>query len=223
MTHLVIFAKAPVAGFAKTRLIPALGADGAAALAHRLLMHTFEQALAANVQTVELCMSPAPADPAWQSLQLPNGVLCSDQGDGDLGARMHRAVARVLAEKSGPVLVIGTDCPELSAAHITEASRQLNTHDAALIPAADGGYVLIGLKTPCPVLFTLMPWSTSGVAEETRHRMASLGWRVWLGPVLHYIDEPVDLQKRPEILKNDVFKGSNRLVGREIDAEGTSE
>ena len=197
MTRLVIFAKAPLAGVAKTRLIPALGAVGAADLARRMLSHTLAQALAAGAQAVELCMSPASSDPAWQGVALPQAVEHSDQGNGDLGARMGRAMERALAQQQGPVLLMGTDCPALSAAHILEAGRQLEHHDAVLIPVADGGYVLIGLRAPCPGLFTDMPWSTPVVAFETLRRMACLDWRVWQGPLLHDMDEPSDLAHLP--------------------------
>lgn len=197
MTRIVVFAKAPQAGFAKTRLIPALGAEGAAALAHAMLNHTLEQALAAGAQVVELCMSPAPSDPAWQGVALPQAVERSDQGDGDLGARMGRAMERALALRQSPVLLIGTDCPALTAKYMTEAGRQLEQHDAVLLPAADGGYVLIGLQAPCPEVFTGMLWSTQGVAAETLRRLAALGLRVWLGPTLHDIDEAADLVHLP--------------------------
>lgn len=197
MTRLVIFAKAPQPGLAKTRLIPALGADGAAALARRMLTHTLDQALAAGAQAVELCMSPAPSDPAWQGVALLEAVERSEQGEGDLGARMGRAMDRALARQQGPVLLMGTDCPALSAAHIAEASHQLEQNDAVLIPVADGGYVLIGLRAPSPDLFTSMTWSTPEVAFETLRRMASTGLHVWQGPVLHDIDEPADLAHLP--------------------------
>ena len=200
MTRLVVFAKAPLAGFAKTRLIPALGAEGAAELACRMLSHTLAQALAAGAQAVELCMSPAPSDPAWKGVALPQAVERSDQGDGDLGARMNRAVERALALRQGPVLVIGTDCPALTAAYIAEASRQLEQHDAVLLPASDGGYVLIGLQAPCPEVFTDMAWSTQGVAAETLRRLAALGLRVWQGPTLHDMDEPADLVHLPDAM-----------------------
>lgn len=197
MTTLVIFAKAPQPGTAKTRLIPALGAEGAADLARRMLVHTLQQALAAGVGPVELCMSPPPGDRAWQGVALPDGVARTAQGEGDLGQRMARAVARVTAQ--GPMLLFGTDCPSLTAAHLAEAGRQLARHHAVLLAVADGGYILIGLKTPCPELFTDMAWSTSAVAAETLRRMAALGLHVWQGPMLHDIDEPADLAHLPLI------------------------
>ena len=197
MTRIVVFAKVPLAGFVKTRLIPALGAQGAAALASRMLSHTLAQALAAGAQAVELCMSPAPSDAAWKNVERPQTVESSAQGEGDLGERMNRAMNRALAQQQGPVLLMGTDCPALSAAHIAEAGRQLSHHDAVLVPATDGGYVMIGLRLPCPSLFTDMAWSTPVVAAQTLRRMASLNLRVWSGPLLHDIDEPADLQYLP--------------------------
>jgi glycosyltransferase A (GT-A) superfamily protein (DUF2064 family) len=100
--RIVIIAKAPQPGFAKTRLIAALGAQGAADLARRMLTHTVTEALAADVGTVELCVAPVGADPLWQSMpEIPDAVLWSEQGDGDLGQRMARAARRILSQGQG--------------------------------------------------------------------------------------------------------------------------
>lgn len=207
-THLVIFAKAPQPGLAKTRLIPALGADGAARLALHMLAHTLAQALAAqhagHIQQAELCGSPAPlhADGThhadWQHTSLPPGLALSAQGEGDLGARLARASQRAL-QTSAAVLLIGTDCPALDAATLGLAAAQLQqpAHDAVLIPATDGGYCLFGFKQHQPSLFSHMPWSTPVVAQETLARCAALGWRVWQGTPLADIDEPADLAALP--------------------------
>ena len=195
--RLVVFAKAPQAGQVKTRLTPALGAEGASALAHRMLAHVLQQALQANAGPVELCMSPPPGDAAWNQIDIPAGVLRTAQGEGDLGERMARAVRRVTAEVGLPVLLMGSDCPALTTDVLQAAARRLQTHDALLVPVADGGYVLIGLKSPCPALFDQMPWSTASVATETLSRMAALGFKVWCGPLLHDIDEPADLAHLP--------------------------
>ncbi|MGB4116098.1 MAG: TIGR04282 family arsenosugar biosynthesis glycosyltransferase [Polaromonas sp.] len=202
MTRIVIFAKAPQPGSVKTRLIPALGAVGAATLARQFLVHTVQQALAANVGKVELCMSPAPLDPAWHDVALPSDVVLTGQGEGDLGERMARAVSRNTQSTesvSGPVMLIGTDCPALTAPLLKQAAQQLQTHDAVLLPAHDGGYVLLGLKSPSPELFEHMAWSTSVVSAETLRRMAALNMRVWQGSTLHDIDEPADLQHLPDL------------------------
>jgi len=203
-THLVVFAKAPQAGVAKTRLIPALGAQGAADLARRMLQHTLQQALAAtqaaDLGPVELCMSPGPDDAAWAGVEIPAAVLRTSQGDGDLGQRMARAVERVTATPGQSILLMGTDCPTLNAARIEEAARALEQHDAALVPVADGGYVLVGLHAPCPAIFADIAWSTPSVAAVTLQRMVMLGQRVWVGPTLHDIDERADLVHVPRHL-----------------------
>jgi rSAM/selenodomain-associated transferase 1 len=200
--RIVVFAKAPVPGQAKTRLVPALGEAGAARLAARLLDLALEQALAAGVGPVELCASPAPGTPAWSGIALPPGIETSGQGAGDLGERMARAARRAV-ERGEAVLLTGTDCPDLTAARLREAARQLVHHDAALYPAADGGYPLLGLRAFDAGLFADMPWSTDAVARLTLERMAALGWRVWVGDTLRDIDEPADLDVLPPGLRPD--------------------
>lgn len=241
--RILIFAKAPVPGRVKTRLIPALGAIGAAQLASRLLRHTLTQTMAADLGPVELCASPPLTHPDWASWNLSLGISedsgtrdpgrvtfrpawtsrpaatapviseplfrtsglaasrleTSNQGDGDLGARLARAAQRHL-DLDGRVLLIGADCPGLSAQHLRDAAEALDDHEAALIPARDGGYVLLGLRTFDPSLFTDLPWSTSVVASLTLARIQALGWRVWIGDELVDIDEPADLGHLPDDL-----------------------
>jgi len=190
--RIVIFAKAPVPGRVKTRLIPALGEAGAARLAARMLDLALEQARVAGVGPVELCMSPAPDSADWAGTPLPAGIETSDQGEGDLGERMARAAQRAIA-RGEAVLLTGTDCPQLTAARLREAAARLIDHDAVLHRAADGGYVLLGLRAFDASLFEDIPWSTAAVADLTLERMAALGWNVWLGETLRDIDEPGDL------------------------------
>jgi rSAM/selenodomain-associated transferase 1 len=190
--RIVVFAKAPVPGRVKTRLIPALGEAGAAHLAERMLARALQQALAAAVGPVELCMSPAPDAPEWAGIALPAGIETSDQGEGDLGARMARAVQRATA-RGGAVLLTGTDCPDLTAERLRVAAARLAGHDAVLHRAEDGGYPLLGLRAFDASLFRSMPWSTPAVADLTLQRLAALGWTVWVGDTLRDIDEPADL------------------------------
>ena len=195
--RILIFAKAPVAGLAKTRLIPSLGAQGAADLARRMLTHTLEQALSAGVGPVELCVTPSPADPIWHAFPAPAAVTWSDQGEGDLGARMARAARRSVGAGEA-VLLIGTDCPALDGGQLRLAAQSLETFDATLVPSADGGYVLLGLKRFHASLFEDIEWSTHTVARETLHRLGQLGLRVQIAPSVHDIDEPDDLQWLPQ-------------------------
>jgi len=197
--RILIFAKAPLPGRVKTRLIPALGADGAARLAARLLAHALEQARAAGVGPVELCMSPAPDSPEWTSTPLPPDIATSDQGAGDLGRRMARASQRRI-NAGEAALLIGTDCPGLDAERLRQAAARLQDHDAVIHPAEDGGYPLLGLNAFAPELFADMRWSTPAVARLTLERMAALGWRVWIGETLRDIDVPADLASLPKWL-----------------------
>jgi rSAM/selenodomain-associated transferase 1 len=196
-TRIVIFAKAPVAGYAKTRLIPVLGAEKSAHLARRMLLHTAQEALAAGVGPVELCVTPSPSDAAWQGLRSLEGVEWTEQAAGDLGARMADAARRAVA-LGEPVLLIGTDCPQLDAVQLRWAAQQLHDHDAVLYPTGDGGYALLGLRRFDARLFEQIPWSTSEVADRTVERVRELGWSLAVGEMLHDIDEPADLRWLPE-------------------------
>ena len=124
------------------------------------------------------------------------GVELRSQPDGDLGARMLAA----LAAANGPAMVIGTDCPALTAGHVRAAADVLRGGaDAVVCPAEDGGYVLIGMRGPEARLFAEMPWSTPGVMAETRHRLRQLGL-TWQEPVtLWDVDVPDDLARLREI------------------------
>lgn len=192
--HVIVMAKAPVAGFAKTRLIPALGAEGAAALAARLLDAAVAQAVAFG--EVDLCCAPDTRHPAFQRLADTHGAVLSEQGEGDLGARMARAFERHLAQHSA-ALMIGTDAPAIDAAMLQRAAHALNDADAVFIPALDGGYALIGLRHPAPTLFSDMAWSTATVMAHTRERLQAAGLRHIELPAVADIDEPADLQNLP--------------------------
>lgn len=194
--RLIIFAKAPQAGLAKTRLIPALGAAGAAQLARRMLAETLATALAANVGVVELCLTPAPDNAAWQGFNWPTEVQLSAQGEGDLGQRLARATRRSLA-LGCPLMLIGTDCPELTVELLRAAAAQLLSHDSVLHPTYDGGYALLGVQHDNPRVFADIHWSTASVAASTRERIAELGWSLAEGARLHDVDTADDLQWLP--------------------------
>ncbi|MCC6481779.1 MAG: TIGR04282 family arsenosugar biosynthesis glycosyltransferase [Sphingomonadaceae bacterium] len=196
-TRIVIFAKAPVPELAKTRLIPRLGAEGAAVLARLMLDVTLERALAADIGPVELCVSPEIDDPAWNTFARLPGIEYSSQGDGDLGVRMGRAAERIIRGGES-IVMIGTDCPELTPARLRHAAALLREADATLFSAVDGGYVLLGLNRHHPYLFEGIPWGTSIVAFATLCRLGQLGWTVRNGPMLHDIDEPEDLKWVPD-------------------------
>ena len=190
-TRIVIFAKAPVPGTVKTRLIPAIGPEGAAELAQQMLRNTWSEASSVTVADSEICASPDPSHPDWEGL-LPSGAITSAQGEGDLGERLSKAAERVIGEGQH-VIFIGTDCPSLTERRLREACWDLESHDAVMHPTFDGGYALLGLKAFDPSIFSGISWSTASVARDTIARIAALGWTLHLGATLLDIDEPEDL------------------------------
>jgi uncharacterized protein len=189
---LAILAKAPVAGLVKTRLIPALGADGAAVLHARLIERTVATSCAAAIGPVTLWVTPAAPNPCFTALISRFPIALADQPDGDLGARMLAACAAA----GGPAIVVGTDCPALTPSHLRAAAHVLRAGtDVVVIPAEDGGYVLIGSREPQPRLFDAMTWSTDQVMAQTRDRLAQSGltWRE--RPPLWDLDRPDDLAR----------------------------
>jgi len=195
-TSIIVLAKAPVPGLAKTRLAPALGAAGAAALAERMLRHALAQAVAAGTGPVELCAAPDALHPALQAAAAGCGATLAEQGPGDLGERMHRALSRHL-QRHPHALLMGTDAPSLHAAVLRQAAQALHEHDAVFVPALDGGYALVGLRRASPPCFAGMRWSHDRVMHDTRERLRAAGLR-WaeLAPVAD-IDEPADLAHLP--------------------------
>jgi rSAM/selenodomain-associated transferase 1 len=187
-----ILAKAPLPGLAKTRLAPALGANGAAALQARLIERAVETARAAEVGPVTLWAAPDQDHPTFQTLAALFGVALARQPEGDLGERM---LAAIVAAR-GLVLVIGTDCPALAPAHLRAAADALAAGiDVVTIPVEDGGYALIGMREPHPGLFADMPWSTAHVMAQTRRRLVRLGL-TWREPArLWDVDVPADVER----------------------------
>lgn len=210
-THIIIFAKAPLAGFAKTRLIPALGEQGAAQLAKQLFDHAIQEALAADIGSVELCLTPSLDNAYWKEFNLPNNLTMTEQGEGDLGARMARASERALQSKRA-VLLIGTDCPELDRSYLRQAAEELVCHDACLTPVSDGGYALMGLNAFHASLFENIPWSTEKVSSLTLERFRYLDWQVAHLRELNDIDEPDDLRYLPEKFMQEGSLSSSKCV-----------
>jgi rSAM/selenodomain-associated transferase 1 len=187
-----ILAKAPIAGLAKTRLIPALGREGAALLQARLIARALATACAAAIGPVSLWATPEESHFRELAQRFP--VKLARQPGGDLGARMLAAL-----DGACPAIVIGTDCPVLGAKHLRGSADALREGaDAAIIPAEDGGYVLIGLRQPRPNLFADMQWGTATVMAETRRRAAELGLAMRELAPLWDVDVPEDLERLRE-------------------------
>jgi rSAM/selenodomain-associated transferase 1 len=192
--RLLVFAKAPRPGVAKTRLIPLLGAEGAAALQARLIKHTLKTVRRASLGPVELHGSPADDD-FLRYCAAAYGADLLEQQEGDLGMRMAAALSYALGY-GRCALLIGTDCPAMTASHLRRAAHALkDAHDAVFIPTEDGGYALVGLARYDSRIFEDIAWSTSSVMQETRNRLRSLGWRWAELETLWDVDEPRDYQR----------------------------
>ena len=192
--EIAVLAKAPIPGLAKTRLIPRLGAAAAARLQAALIERAVGTAVAARLGPVTLWCTPDDRHPAFAAVARQGPVGLRPQEGADLGARMAHAMAEHLAR--APVLLMGTDCPALTAGDIRSAAAALaGGADAVVLPAEDGGYVLIGVRSPQPALFEGMPWGTERVTAETRRRLRELGLR-WSEPAMLWdVDRPEDVDR----------------------------
>jgi len=194
-SRIAVFAKAPIPGAVKTRLIPALGADGAATLHRTLVERALKCAVAADIGPVELWCAPDERDPFFHACRDRFGVRLACQREGDLGTRMRAAFDAMLAE-GGRALLIGSDIPAMTLAYVRGADKALADGSEVVIgPAEDGGYVLIGLSKVVPELFEGIDWGGPGVLQATRLRIERLGWRHLELPVLWDVDRPEDLSR----------------------------
>ena len=186
---MAVFARAPEPGRVKTRLIPVLRAAEAAELYEALLLDTIE-VVESCARTV-VAFTPSGGRRVLERL-LGGHRRLLPQGPGDLGERLGR-VFEILCERGQPALVVGSDCPALTAARIRTAAERLGHADVVIGPALDGGYYLIGLRRPRPELFRDIPWSTGSVLEITRSRAQEAGLRVELLEAARDLDTPEDL------------------------------
>ncbi len=192
-SKLIIFSKAPDPGQVKTRLIPALGKTGAAQLHQELLEQKLKLVTENMIAAVELHCAPDRQHPYFQQLASRlNLELHTQVGDG-LGERMANALQAALSTHSQAV-IIGTDSPPLDLAYLTAAFQGLeNDADAVIGPAADGGYVLLGLRRFSPMLFTKIDWGTNLVCGQTRAQLHRLGFTHVELETLWDVDRPEDL------------------------------
>jgi len=171
--RLLVLSKAPDPGLVKTRLIPVIGAAGAAKLYEDLLYSSLETAVNSALCPVDLWCSPGPEHPFFLSCRQRFGVELHEQSQGDLGRRMSHALESANSH-SRPLVLIGADCPALSVDDLEEAFALLEQGtEVVLGPAEDGGYYLIGMRGLYPFVFHDVPWSTSTVLELTKTRLSS--------------------------------------------------
>ncbi|MEO7243522.1 MAG: TIGR04282 family arsenosugar biosynthesis glycosyltransferase [Variovorax sp.] len=195
-----VLAKAPIPGYCKTRLALTLGPRGAARLQRTLLRRAVATALEARTGPVTLWCAPDASHPSFRALHRAWGVTCATQPTGDLGVRMAHVFAEAADARGTPLLLLGSDCPALTPAHLRLAATHLRQgFDAFVQPAEDGGYVMIGFARPATGessnVFERIDWSTPQVMEQTRQRLADAGLRWIEGETLWDIDLPADLAR----------------------------
>lgn len=174
--RLILFGKRPLLGRVKTRLVPPLTADRALELYRAFLADQLRFLRAfAETARIEWC-ADGPADPAAIDPDAV-GIAATEQGEGDMGDRLLRAIARSAREGDRATVVIGADSPTLPAAHVLRAFEMLQRGDAPAViaPATDGGYVLIGMTAPLRELIAGVVWGGAEVAEATRRAARRAG------------------------------------------------
>jgi uncharacterized protein len=206
---LVIFTRYPTPGAVKTRLIPAIGAAGAARLHRQMSEHTLDRARELRQRVpVSIAVYFDGSDYQQMAEWLGTDLIYQSQGEGDLGVRMNRSILRVAgdpqrqrsgsanesaSEQGERVVLIGTDCPALTADILAQAFEQLLDRDLVLGAALDGGYYLIGMRHPQPELFVGVDWGTDRVLQQTIAIANRLNLSIGYLPKLADIDRPEDL------------------------------
>ncbi len=188
--RLLIMAKRLALGEVKTRLAASIGDDHALEVYKNLLQHTLHVAAQSDYD-VHVFLTGEGDDDVFSG----HGFTLHEQSSGDLGNRMAAAFAKgVLASHEKKTVIIGTDCPDLSLAHLAKASEALDTADVVFGPSKDGGYYLLGMKGRQSMLFQNIPWSTETVLETSVQKLQSANLSVAYLDVLNDIDTLADLE-----------------------------
>ncbi|MCG8364013.1 MAG: TIGR04282 family arsenosugar biosynthesis glycosyltransferase [Pseudanabaenales cyanobacterium] len=192
--RLILFTRYPEPGRTKTRLIPHLGAEGAAALQRQMTEYMLTQVLATPSQfPISLEVRFVGGDVTCMRAWLGDELAYQLQGDGDLGDRLSRAFQQGFQAGMERIVIIGSDCPEVTSQQMIQAFNYLRRHDLVLGPAVDGGYYLIGLRQAQPALFKNIAWSTADVCQQTDAIAQQLGLSIAYLDRLSDVDRPEDL------------------------------
>lgn len=192
--HLILFTRYPEPGHTKTRLIPALGAEGAADLQRRMTEHMLRHVVQLqHRRAMQVTVQFAGGDRAAMQAWLGQRWDYVPQAEGDLGDRLAAAMHQAFATGAKRVVMCGIDCPTLDAALLAQAFDRLTDYEIVLGPSTDGGYYLIGMNRPFPELFQGIAWSTDVVAHQTEAIAHQHHWTMAHLPAQTDVDVPADL------------------------------
>ena len=224
-TALIIFAKAPIPGEVKTRLCPPLDPDEAASLHGTLVMDAIERTKGLQGITLYVAGTPDLAHPFFKVMEGRYGARLLSQRGPDLGSRMKQAIQDAFDQGAKEVILTGTDLPTLPRAHLIEALKLIESHDAVLGATADGGYYLIGLGRMAPALFEGIAWSTGSVFAETKKKVEAAGLSLGLLPECRDLDTLDDLKAFIGLIGKDRAmtkrtESALRLIGARLKERG---
>lgn len=194
---LIVFAKSPVPGQVKTRLMPQFSAHQASIIHQQLLEFTVSTVRKLKAVDLQLHCAPDDQHPFFNYLKSIYRLPLFRQLEGDLGQRMSQALFNALLEYK-KVLLIGSDAPSISISYLEQAYKALDNNDIVLGPAEDGGYVLVGLTRPQPMMFDQIDWGSERVLQQTIERLEP-AFPVLLD-TLWDVDLPEDVERFKKML-----------------------
>ena len=191
-SHLVVFAKNPVPGEVKTRLLPRYSPEQAAEIYRAFILDTLDSAEGLDQEQRHIAFTPGDAKKVFSKMVSDDWHLLPQQG-ADLGERMDAAVLYCLKQGASRVVVIGTDIPSLPLPHLERAFQLLAGKQLVLGPSTDGGYYLVGLTQPTSEIFRSISWGTDRVFAQTINRALVFDLSIGLVPPWYDVDSPAEL------------------------------
>lgn len=197
--RLLLMAKAPIAHYCKTRLQPSLSAAQSAHLQTKFIEHAVATLQQTALAPVEIWCAPDCSHPVFQSISQCSNLTLHTQEGQNLGEKMQNSIGT----PHQVTLLMGTDCPSINALHLRTLLDAVHSHyDVAIMPANDGGYVAIALRTKLSALFDNIPWGTSKVFAKTQQAAEQLQCKLFIGPTLSDVDTYQDYREMCKKMPN---------------------
>ena len=203
--RLVVFARAPILGAVKTRLVPPLSNEQALALHRALVEDTLERLTRVGGNALERWLYLSEPLASQDALEIPSDWTMALQSGDDLGGRMENAFRDALHEEPGKMILLGSDSPTVPLEYVGQAFKEMVDREVVLGPAEDGGYYLIGCSTLVPELFQSIDWGTDRVLSQSKDALANANREFALLPAWYDVDSEKDLARLRTELKANVL------------------